>query len=420
MGAGLLFPVLAVCLLPVGFAFSELATTLPFTSAVDVWASTAMGPRTGWATQWMFFLVQVVEPPLVAYIFVTVAGYFFDMPDAIRPLIAIVIMVIWFIVSNYRIRITGRMAVWLFLIMVSITLINSIYYFSSSQWELNNITEHGGLFPMGFMGALAGGAALVLKYIGFGMTPTLMQETKFPARKMVIVILSALFIPAIVYLIATFAVGGLAPHDVIAELTLPEPELVNSLGMLRIFGFSAIVAGLMYAFTTLMAFWASSARCLYGASQLNQLPPWFTKLNSHGQPYIANVVVLLFGIFFAIFTNTNWVQYVYSLSVVAAGVVYFMVCLSAFILRDKHPEWERPYRAPAGKPIFVIGMVVSAIITIIGVTLLPPNAWAPILIYIIIGALVPVGMRYYRKRSNGGYEPIILTPEDKDQIDTDL
>lgn len=182
--------------------------------------------------------------------------------------------------------------------------------------------------------------------------------------------------------------------------------------MAGIVGLLAIASGLLYAFTTLMGFWASSARVLYGASQLRQLPPWFTKTNKHGQPYIGNVVVLAFGIFFAVFTGTDWVQYMYSLSVVAAGAVYFLVCLSAYLLRDKHPEWERPYRAPAAKIMFAVGMLISAAIFVVGVTLLPPDAWLPIIIYIVIGALVPVGMKYYREHVDSTYEPILLSPED--------
>src|SRR5699024_2473996 len=47
----------------------------------------------------------------------------------------------------------------------------------------------------------------------------------------------------------------------------PEPELVTQLDMLAVFGYLAIAAGVLYAFTTLMGFWTSSARVLYGASQ---------------------------------------------------------------------------------------------------------------------------------------------------------
>ncbi|MGH3098833.1 MAG: APC family permease [Streptosporangiales bacterium] len=411
-GAAFVFPILAVLLVPVGLAFSELTSMLPFSSAVDVWSGNAMHPTVGWATQWLFFLVQVVEPPLVAYIFVSAAGYFVDVPTAVKPLIAIGIMVLWYIFSNLRINLTGILAIVFFIAMLVITVIVSIYFFLSGHWHLVNISQHGGFFPFGFTGAVLGGAALVLKYIGFGMTPTLIQEARFPAKKMVTVIISALFIPAVVYLLATLAMGGLAPHATIARMSLPAPELVGKLDMVGAIAILAIIAGLLYAFTTLMGFWASSARVLYGSSQLRQLPPWFTKTNSQGQPYIANLVVLAFGVFFAIFTNTNFVQYIYSLSVVAAGAVYFMVCLSAYILRDKHPEWERPYRTPAGKPLFVIGMAVSAAVAIVGVTLLPANAWLPIAIYVVIGILIPFAMKYYRRQHGYAYDPIVLTPDD--------
>ncbi|HET7414462.1 MAG TPA: APC family permease, partial [Arthrobacter sp.] len=263
-GAAIIFPILAVLLVPVGLAFSELTSMLPYASAVDVWSSNAMNPNAGWATQWLFFLVQVVEPPLVAFIFVTAAGYFVDLPEAAGPLIAIVIMVLWYIFSNFKIELTGTLAILFFIVMVGITVGDSIYYFASGHWEFENISHHGGFFPHGIYGAIAGASALVLKYIGFGMTPTLIQETKFPAKRMITVILSALFIPAVVYLFATIAIGGLAPHNVIAKLSIPEPQLVDRLDMAGIVGLLAIASGLLYAFTTLMGFWASSARVLYG------------------------------------------------------------------------------------------------------------------------------------------------------------
>lgn len=389
---------------------------LPFSSATNVWSTNAMNKTVGWATQWLFFLVQVVEPPLVAFIFVTAAGYFVDVPTAVKPLIAIGIMLVWYVFSNFRIELTGRLAVAFFLVMLAMTITVSLYFFFSGHWHMVNISQHGGFFPAGITGAIVGSAALVLKYIGFGMTPTLIQEARFPAKKMAVVISAALFIPAVVYLFATIAMGGLAPHGVIANMSLPAPELVDSLDMAGAIAIIAIIAGLLYAFTTLLGFWTSSARVLYGYSQLKQLPPWFTKTNSNGQPYIANIAVLSFGIFFAVFTNTNFVQYIYSLSVVAAGAVYFLVCLSAFILRTKRPEWERPYRAWGGKPMFLAGMIVSAAIAIVGVTELPANAWVPIIVYVALGVAIPIAMKAYRKRVPYEYEPITLTPANKKDV----
>lgn len=62
-------------------------------------------------------------------------------------------------------------------------------------------------------------------------------------------------------------------------------------------------------------------------------------------------------------------------------------------------------------------MLVSAAITVIGVTLLPPNAWPPIIMYIIIGALIPLAMRIYRRRVDAEWTPRVLTPADIGKVD---
>lgn len=61
-------------------------------------------------------------------------------------------------------------------------------------------------------------------------------------------------------------------------------------------------------------------------------------------------------------------------------------------------------------------MIISAAITIVGITLLPPSAIIPIIVYVVVGALVPVGMKFYRRRHGGDYAPVLLGAEDKDLV----
>ena len=102
-------------------------------------------------------------------------------------------------------------------------------------------------------------AVFLFKFIGFEMTPTLIEETNFPASKIWMVILASLFIPALLYSFVVLAMGGMAPWHEIASMSMPEPELVARFGLPAILGILAIVSGLMHAFTTLMGFWTSSA-----------------------------------------------------------------------------------------------------------------------------------------------------------------
>lgn len=415
-GSAIVFPILAILLIPVGLAFAELVAMLPFSSAVDIWTTNAFGHKAGWAAQWMMFLVQVVEPPMMAFIFITALNFFIPIPTNMMVFVAIGIVFLWYVLSNYNIGLTGRLASIFFFTMVVISIIVSCTFFFSGSWSASNITSAGGIFPKGFNGIFIAFAVFSLKFIGFEMTPTMIEETNFPANKMWKIILSALFVPALLYFFVVMALGGMAPWKEIAGMSMPEPELVAKFGLPGIIGVAAIVAGILHALTTLMGFWVSSARVLYGASQLNQLPKAFMKLNKHGQPYIANLVVLLFSVFFCLFTGDNWVQYIYAVSCIAAGLVYFICCIDAMVLRKKFPDWERPYKAPGGNALFIAGMIISIWI-IIGSSLeLPLGGYISLIIYSAIGVVLYMIMASIRKKNPMEHELITLTPKDIDNF----
>ncbi|GAB1482457.1 APC family permease [Treponema sp.] len=417
-GSAFVFPILAVLLIPVGLSFSELTAMLPYSSAVDVWTTNAFGHKAGWATQWMMFLVQVVEPPMMAFIFLTAFKFFVPVAPGMEIPIAIGLVLFWYILSNFDIKLTGNLANIFFFGMIILSMIVAVSFFTSGSWSLGNITQHGGWFPGGFNGVFIAMAVFSLKFIGFEMTPTMIEETNFPSSKMNRVILSALFVPAILYFIVVMALGGLAPWDQIAKMSMPEPELVRALGLPGIIAGIAILAGLLHAFTTLMGFWVASARVLYGSAQLNQLPHWFTKTNKYGQPYISNLVVLLFSIFFCLFTGDNWVQYIYAVSCIAAGVVYFMCSLDAMVLRKKHPDWERPYRAPGGNALFIAGMFISVWIIIGSSLSLSIGGYVSLAIYFAIGIVIYFLMNAYRKSHPECDVHMSLTPADKERLKT--
>ena len=411
-GAAIIFPILAILLIPVGLTFAELTSMLPFASSVDIWTTSAFGHKVGFATQWMMFLVQVVEPPMMAFIFITAIGYFVPIPKGMEVWIAIAIVVLWYIVSNFNVGITGSLANIFFFAMIIMSVIVSGSLFLSGHWEASNLTANGGFFSQGFKGIFVAMAVFSLKFIGFEMTPTMIEETNFPVSKMWKVILSALFVPAILYFVVVMAIGGMGSWDVVAAMNMPEPEFINMYSMPKILAILAIIAGILHAVTTLMGFWTSSARVLYGAAQLNQLPKVFAKLNSKGQPVVANTVVLVFTIFFCIFSGDDWVQYIYAVSCIAAGIVYFMCCLDALVLRKKHPEWKRPYKVPCGSIMFLLGRAVSVWVIIGSCLELAIGGYISMIIYCVLGIVMYTVMSGYRKKNPKEHELITLTPDD--------
>lgn len=410
--AAFIFLVLAVLLVPVGLAFAEMVAMLPFSSSVAVWTANATNYKFGWCIQWLMFLIQIVEPPICAFILTTALGFFIEFTTTQTMLVAIALCVIWYIVSNFNISLSGKLSNIFFYTMVGISLCIIVLFFTSGHWSTENLLGNGGWFPKGGYGLFLASGVLTIKFIGFEMTPTMIEETTFPAKNIWKVILAALFIPAILYAVVVIAIGGMAPWNELAEMSMPEPELIRALGLPMIFAWGALIAGSLHGFTTFMGFWTSSARVLYGSAQLNMLPPAFKKLNKYGQPYISNIVVLIFSVFFCIFSASNWVQYIYTVSSIAAGLVYFMVCVDAYRLRKLHPEWKRPYRAPFGNWFLFLGMAVSIWVVIASSMSLDLVGWLSMVVYVAIGIIVLVVMEAYRKKNPGKLDPIILTPDD--------
>ena len=408
-GAAFLFPLLALLLVPVGLAFGELSAMLPFAAGVDVWTSNAYDNKMGFATQWMMFLIQVVEPPMMAFIFGTAINHFYPLNGEQMMMVAMFSVTLWFVLSNFNISLTGKLSNFFFFSMIVISLLVSSSFFLSGHWSMNHIRLNQGFFPKGGYGIFIAMAVFSLKFIGFEMTPTLIEETNFPASKIWKVILASLFIPALLYSFVVLAMGGMAPWHEIASMSMPEPELVARFGLPAILGILAIVSGLMHAFTTLMGFWTSSARVLYGAAQLNQLPRGFMRVNRYGQPFLANVVVYMFSLFFCFFSGDNWVQYIYAISSIAAGVVYFISCLDVVRLRMLHPEWKRPFRAPGGLPMFLVGMGISIWLVIGACMELDAGGYLSLLIFFGLGVVVFWVADSYRKKQ--GHELTVLTPE---------
>jgi APA family basic amino acid/polyamine antiporter len=406
-----IFLILAILLVPVGLAFAEMSAMLPFTSSVAVWTANATNHKTGWYVQWLMFLIQIVEPPLCAFILTTALSFFISFTATQIMLIAVAMCVVWYIVSNFNISISGRLSNIFFFSMVIMSLVVMIMFFTSGHWSASNLISHGGWTPKGMSGIFLATGVLTLKFIGFELTPTMVEEITFPAKKMWMVILASLFVPAILYSVVVIAIGGMAPWSQLAGMSMPEPELIRGLGLPILFAWVALISGSLHGFTTFMGFWTSSARVLYGSAQLNMLPHAFMKLNKHGQPYLANLVVLIFSVLFCLFSASDWVRYIYAVSCIAAGLVYLMVCYDTYKLRKQHPDWDRPYKAPFGNWFLFLGMGVSLWVVVASSLSLDFNGWMSLVAYMLVGVAVMFFMQRYRKNNPGKMDPILLTPD---------
>jgi APA family basic amino acid/polyamine antiporter len=388
-GNALLFLPIAVLLIPVGLAIAELTSMFPYAAGPLAFTYKALGVSTAFWTHWMFFLVQVIEPPLMVFIWASIIKYFYGIEDfATVKLLTIILLIIWFAISMYRIGFIGKLANIVFVTMIVAPAIIGVAFFLSGHWSTENMVSAGGWFPNGVTGAMLAMAVLVLKYIGFEFAPVFAEEVKFPRKEFWKPVLLSLIIPALLYTFASLAMAGMAPWNAIASMDLPEPRIVEMYALPAVLIYIAIVAGFLHAFSTMAGFWLSSARALYGFAQLGFLPNSLLKTNKYGQPWIANIIVFLLSLMFVAFTPVEWVQYVYAISCVAAGILYLVIMIDWLVMRTRYKDMPREYKAPGGLLSFVLGSLMSAWIAIGSSFTMPMSGWYAFAIFIVIGIFV--------------------------------
>lgn len=175
--------------------------------------------------------------------------------------------------------------------------------------------------------------------------------------------------------------------------------------------------GCLTCLTTLSSFWLSASRILYGAAQQHQLTKRFTKLNKNGQPATANLVVGILAVYFTVFAPDAWINYIYTIYGVAAGIVYLLVVLSFLRLRKLHPEWERPYKARAGMLMGVIGILFTIYVIYVSMTAMDTGAWVVLVIYIALAIPFWVYAKNKQRSDPEGWTPIIISPDNHVEIE---
>lgn len=398
----------AVMVLPLAFVYSEMSAMLPFAGGANIWVSNAFNWDLGWYFDWAQLLLYVLAMPTVSYGIVTMTNYFYPLTFFQTKVIALLLLVVWFFLTNKEIKLLGKIQNFLFWLMIITSIFVSVSLITSGQWKFSNLKPW---FPNGFSGYSAAVGILVFKYIGFDLIPQLSEEANFPRKDQWKAYLGAIGFTFLIYGLAIIANAGIVSTEWIINIDIVDPRVADLVGK-HWLAILVVIVGILGTVTTLSGFWLSASRCLYGAAQQRQLSPIFTKINKDGQPYIGNIAVGILSIYFTIFAPEQWVEYIYTIYSFVAGIVYMWVTLSFLVLRKKHPEWERPYKVKCGT---LVGLAALAFtIWVIYASLSEISAVSICLLvgYFFVGALFHLYAKKMQKVSPDKWAPIILGPED--------
>jgi len=134
------------------------------------------------------------------------------------------------------------------------------------------------------------------------------------------------------------------------------------------------------------------SRVFYSMSRDGLMGPWAGKVHpKYRTPYLSTIYV---GLIVAVITGTFPIQLLGELVNIGTLLAFVLVCAGVWILRNKRPDLERPFRTPLVPLVPILG-----IISCFGLmATLPGDTWIRLFVWLIIGFAIYFG--YGRKHSH--------------------
>ena len=234
------------------------------------------------------------------------------------------------------------------------------------------------------VGVLAGAAIIFFAYIGFDSISTHAEEARRPNRDVPIAIVASLILCTVLYIAVAAVLTGMVPYDKIdikapvsnafAQAGLPWAQFLVSLGAI-----AGITSVLLVMMLSQPRVWLAMARdgmvpsSFFGAIHDKYRTPWKSTL-------VTGAIVMLGGAFLPI-------RVLADLTNIGTLFAFVVVCAAVLIMRVKHPEAERPFRAPLGSFVPIAGILTCLMLMFS----LGPENWRRLFIWLGLGFIIYFG-----------------------------
>ena len=240
------------------------------------------------------------------------------------------------------------------------------------------------------LGMLAGSAVIFFAYIGFDSVSTHAEEARNPQRDVPIGIITSLILCTVLYIAVSAVLTGMVPYNKInidapvssafAQVGLPWAQFLISLGALA--GITSVLLVLMLSQPRVMLAMARDGLVpsgFFGAVHEHFRTPWKS--------------TILTGCFVGAMAAVLPLRILAELVNIGTLLAFVIVCAAVLIMRKKHPEAERPFRAPFVPAVPILGIASCTLLMFS----LPAENWLRLFIWLAIG--LAIYFAYGRKHS---------------------
>jgi len=379
--------------------YAEFASMVPVAGSAYTYAYATMGELFAWIIGWDLILEYAVASMTVAHgwskNFQDILAVFgvhlpralssspFDYDPSLGhfvgtgsvldlPGICITALVTWVLVIGIKesaafntTMVAIKVAIVLFVIGVGSFYVNPANWHPFAPYGLTGVGFFGhtlfgqtgkGGEPLGM---LAGAAVIFFAYIGFDSVSTHAEEARNPRKDVPVGIIASLVICTILYIAVAAILTGMVPYDKI-NIETPVSDAFRQAGLpwarflVSVGAMTGITSVLLVMMLSQPRVWLAMARdglfpeSFFGAVHEKYRTPWKATI-------LTGVAVALGAAFLPLRALAD-------LTNIGTLFAFVFVCIAVLIMRVKHPEAERPFRAPLYPVIPILGILTCLIL----------------------------------------------------------
>ena len=240
------------------------------------------------------------------------------------------------------------------------------------------------------LGMLAGAAIIFFAYIGFDSVSTHAEEARMPHRDVPIGIIASLLICTVLYILVVVVLTGMVRYDQL-DTAAPVSMAFRQAGLGWAEGIIA-TAGVAGITSVLLVMMLSGPRVFLAMARDGLVPQSFFGA-VHPRFRTPYKTTMLIGVFVAVLAGSLPIDALLHLTNIGTLLAFVIVCTAVLIMRAKHPEAERPFKAPFYPVVPILG-ILSCLLLMFS---LPVANWWRLFVWLGIGFVIYFG--YGRRHS---------------------
>jgi APA family basic amino acid/polyamine antiporter len=355
----------------VAFSYAELAASVGGCGGAYGYAYALFGEVIAWTVGWNMVLGLAVAVAAVAngwsgYFNNALAAYGIALPLEFTrgpfaggilnlPAMAIILLLMTALFTGVKQSAKVNMGI----VTVKLTALAVFIFVASLHADFSLWTP---FMPFGWfshtddgrtVGVLAGASLVFFAYRGFQTVSAAAEEAKNPQRDVPLGIIGAITISTGMYLAVAGLLTAIAPYT---SLNLPSPIGFALLQLGYSWGAGLVAAGVIVGLTsTLLIQFYALTRTLFAMARDGLLPPFFVRLNARtGTPINSTILV---GVTTSVLAGVAPIAELAQLVNAGTLAEFALVCGSVIVLRLTRPDMPRPFKAPGGLVLPVLGIV---------------------------------------------------------------